>query len=142
MNDKGKNILLVEDNLADAKLTMVTIKENLPNVNLNIVTNGIEAIDFLTNVENNSNKPDLILLDINLPKKNGFEVLSEIKQNPFLKSIPVIMLTSSKADEDISLAYNLHANCYITKPLDFIKFVEVVKSIENFWFNLAKLPKE
>jgi two-component system response regulator len=88
----------------------------------------------------NAPKPDLILLDLNLPKKNGREVLSEIKMDPNLKCIPVVVLTSSQAEKDIVITYNLHANCYITKPVDFGQFIDVVKSIENFWFNVVKLP--
>lgn len=142
MKTGKKNILLVEDNIADAKLTALTIQENFPDVELTVASDGIEASEYLKLVDADlsSNRPDLILLDINLPKKNGFEVLSELKASENLKRIPVIMLSSSSAEEDISRAYGLYANCYIAKPLGLNNFMQIIKSIEYFWFNVAQLP--
>jgi two-component system, chemotaxis family, response regulator Rcp1 len=135
-------ILLVEDNPGDIRLAKEALEESKLRNNLNIVMDGIEAIKYLRQEDNylNVSVPDLILLDLNLPKKNGEEVLREIKNDDMLKYIPVVVLTSSKADEDIFKAYNLHANCFITKPVDFMQFIKVVKSIEEFWFTIVKLP--
>jgi CheY-like chemotaxis protein len=135
-------ILLVEDSPADVRLTEENFKESKIFNNLHVVSDGVEAIAFLRREGNyvKAVRPDLILLDLNLPKKNGHEVLAEIKAENELKSIPVVMLTDSKADEDILKAYNLHANCYITKPIDLEQFTKVVKSIEEFWFSIVKLP--
>ena len=136
------NILLVEDNLGDVRLTEEALKENKFKINLDVVNDGEEAIDFLRKQSKYANKPtpDLILLDLNLPKKDGRQVLKEIKSDPDLKFIPVAILTISKSDQDILQAYNLQANCYITKPLDLNKFIEVVRQIENFWLTIVKLP--
>ena len=135
-------ILLIEDNPADVRLTEENFEESKICNNLHVVVDGVEAMAFLRREGNyvNAVRPDLILLDLNLPKKNGHEVLMEIKADNELKSIPVVILTVSKADEDILNAYNLHANCYITKPLDLEQFTKVVKSIEEFWFSIVKLP--
>ena len=135
-------ILLIEDNPADVRLTEENFEESKIHNNLHVVVDGVEAMAFLRREGNyvNAVRPDLILLDLNLPKKNGHEVLMEIKADNELKSIPVVILTVSKADEDILNAYNLHANCYITKPLDLEQFTKVVKSIEEFWFSIVKLP--
>jgi chemotaxis family two-component system response regulator Rcp1 len=138
------NILLVEDNPADVLLTMEALKEGDISHELNVVTDGADAIAYLRRKGKYTNVvllPDIILLDINLPKKNGFEVLSEIKEDQLIKSIPVIILTTSSAKQDIRKAYDLHANCYIVKPLDFDAFLNVVRSIEDFWLTLAKLPR-
>jgi CheY-like chemotaxis protein len=137
-------ILLVEDNPADVRLTQENFKETKISNNLHVVNDGDEAIDFLRREGKyaHSVRPDLILLDLNLPKKNGREVLEEIKADDKLKRIPVVILTVSKADEDIINAYNLHANCYITKPVDLNQFVKVVKSIEDFWLSIVKLPQK
>jgi len=136
-------ILLIEDNPGDARLTQEALKDGKVKNNLNIVYDGVEATDFLfkRNQYQNAPRPDLIILDLNLPKKNGQEVLAEIKADNALKSIPVIILTISKAEEDIIRSYNLHANCFLIKPIDLNKFFEVVKSIEDFWLTLVKLPK-
>ena len=141
-NFKIINILLVEDNPGDARLAKEALKEGKVNNQLHIVYDGTEATDFLfkRNKYKDAPRPDLIILDLNLPKKDGREVLAEIKEDENLKSIPVVILTTSKAEEDILRAYNLHANCYITKPLDLNKFLEVVKSIEDFWFSIVALP--
>lgn len=135
-------ILLVEDNPGDVRLTKEALKEGKVANQISVVIDGVEAMAFLHQEGKYANapKPDLILLDLNLPKKNGREVLAEIKEDPRLKRIPVVILTSSQAEKDIVMTYNLHANCYIKKPVDFDQFIDVVKSIENFWFNVVKLP--
>lgn len=135
-------ILLVEDNPGDVRLTIEALKEGKVANEINVAADGVEALAFLRREGKyeNAPKPDLILLDLNLPKKNGREVLAEIKMDARLKCIPVVVLTSSQAEKDIVVTYNLHANCYITKPVDFDQFIKVVKSIENFWFKVVKLP--
>jgi len=135
-------ILLVEDSPGDARLTVEAIKEGKILNHLNLVRDGVEALDFLyrRGIYSQAALPDLILLDLNLPKKDGREVLAEIKADPRLKRIPVVILTTSKAEEDILKSYDLHANCYITKPVDLDQFMKVVKSIEEFWMTLVKLP--
>ena len=135
-------ILLVEDSLADVRLTMEALKEEKIHNNLRVVNDGQEAINFLNKAGKYKDavRPDLILLDLNLPKKSGAEVLKEIKEDDSLKSIPVVVLTVSKAEEDVLKSYNLHANCYITKPLDLNQFSKVVKSIQDFWLTIVKLP--
>jgi chemotaxis family two-component system response regulator Rcp1 len=148
MHDSSKtvirtvNILLVEDNPADVLLTMEALKEGDISHELNVVNDGADAVAYLRQKGKYTGVvlPDIILLDINLPKKNGFEVLAEIKEDPRLKSIPVIILTTSSAKQDVRRAYDLHANCYIVKPLDFDAFLNVVRSIEDFWLTVAKLP--
>jgi len=136
-------ILLVEDNLGDVRLIEEALKDSKLLNNLNVVSDGIYAMDFLhqRNGYENSPTPDLILLDLNMPRKNGFEVLHEIKQDEKLKSIPVVIMTVSNDEKDILKSYNLHANCYITKPVDFMQFCEIVRHIENFWFSIVTLPK-
>lgn len=135
-------ILLVEDSPADIRLTQEALKENKLKVNLHIVNDGVEAMDFLRKNGKyaKSPRPDLILLDLNMPRKDGREVLKEVKEDPDLRSIPVIILTISKAEEDILLTYQYHVNCYIRKPLDLTKFIEVVKEIESFWLTIVSLP--
>jgi len=135
-------ILLVEDNPGDIRLTKEAMKEAKIINNLNVVEDGVDALAYLRKKGEfkGANRPDLILLDINLPKKNGREVLAEIKQDENLKLIPVVILTVSKAEEDIIKTYELHANCFITKPVDMDQFIKVVKSIEDFWFSIVKLP--
>ena len=135
-------ILLVDDNPGDIRLTQEAFKESKIINNLNVVEDGAEAIDFLKKVGKyeNVSTPDLILLDLNLPKKNGREVLAEIKEDKILKLIPVVILTISTAEEDILKSYKLHANCYITKPVDMNQFMKIVRSIENYWFSIVKLP--
>jgi CheY-like chemotaxis protein len=135
-------ILLVEDNPGDVRLTKEALKEGKVANQINVVMDGMEAMAFLHREGKYANapKPDLILLDLNLPKKNGREVLAEVKMDSRLKCIPVVILTSSQAEQDIVMTYNLHANCYIKKPVDFDQFIDVVKSIEDFWFNVVKLP--
>lgn len=135
-------ILLVEDSIGDIRLTKEALKESKMKVDLYVVMDGVEAMDFLNKKGKYADapRPDLILLDLNLPKKDGRQVLKEIKSENGLKTIPVAVLTISKAEEDILQSYNLHVNCYITKPLDLGRFMEVVKSIENFWFSIVTLP--
>jgi len=142
-NYKFVEILLIEDNPGDARLTQEALKAGKIKNNLHIMCDGEEATDFLfkKNKYINAPRPDLIILDLNLPRKNGQEVLAEIKNDENLKSIPVIILTISKSEEEIIKSYNLHANCFLTKPIDLNKFFEVVKSIEDFWLTLVKLPK-
>jgi two-component system, chemotaxis family, response regulator Rcp1 len=135
-------ILLVEDNPGDMRLTKEALKEGKIANNLSVVKDGAEAISYLKKEDGyiNANSPDLILLDLNLPKKNGQEVLVAIKSDKNLKCIPVIILTSSKLEDDILETYENQANCYIVKPVDLRQFLEVVKSIEDFWFTIVKLP--
>ena len=138
------DILLVEDNPGDARLAKEALVESKIKNNLFIVGDGEEALNFLfqQGAYINSPRPDLILLDLNLPKKDGREVLTEIKNNDNLKRIPVVILTTSSSEEDILKTYDLHANCYITKPLDLDQFVKVIKSIEDFWLTIVKLPSD
>jgi CheY-like chemotaxis protein len=135
-------ILLVEDNPADVRLTIEALKEEKVYNNLHVVNDGEDALFFLRRQGKYSNaiRPDLVLLDLNLPKIDGREVLKEVKSDDKLKQIPVVVLTASKAEEDIIKSYNLHANCYITKPVDLKQFIKVAQSIQNFWFTIVKLP--
>ncbi|WP_261305390.1 response regulator [Paenibacillus andongensis] len=136
-------ILLVEDNPGDIRLIVEVLKEGKINNNLSVVEDGEEALAYLKREGSYQDAivPDIILLDLNLPKINGTEVLAEIKKDPLLKYIPVIILTTSEAEQDILRAYDLHANCYITKPVNLEQFLTVVRSIENFWLTLVKLPR-
>lgn len=138
----GIEILLVEDNPADVRLTREALKEAKVRNNLHVVEDGVEAMCFLRREGQFSGvpRPDLILLDLNLPKKDGREVLEEIKVDNALKMIPVVVLTTSHAEEDIVRSYNLHANCYVTKPVDLDQFIRIVKSIEDFWLTIVRLP--
>jgi chemotaxis family two-component system response regulator Rcp1 len=135
-------ILMVEDNPGDVRLTVEALKEGKVRNNFHTVEDGVEAMAFLRRQGRYAEapRPDLILLDLNLPKMNGREVLAEIKEDPELRRIPVVILTVSKAEQDIIKSYNLHANCYINKPVDLDQFLEVVKSIENFWLTVVMLP--
>jgi chemotaxis family two-component system response regulator Rcp1 len=135
-------ILMVEDNPGDVRLTVEALKEGKVRNNFHTVADGVEALAFLRRQGEyaKSPRPDLVLLDLNLPKMNGREVLAEIKQDPDLRRIPVVILTVSKAEQDILKTYNLYANCYITKPVDLDQFLSVVKSIENFWLTVVMLP--
>jgi len=136
------DILLVEDNPGDARLAKEALKDSKLQNNLFIVDDGEEAMKFLLREKpyTDASRPDLILLDLNLPKKDGREVLKEIKEDENLKRIPVVILTMSKSEEDILKSYNLHANCFITKPIDLDQFIKVVQSIEEFWLTIVKLP--
>jgi chemotaxis family two-component system response regulator Rcp1 len=135
-------LLLVEDNPGDIRLTEEALKEGKVIVNLTVAKDGVEAMEYLQRRNGHANavRPDLMLLDLNLPKKDGRRVLEEIKSSPELKSIPVVVLTTSEADSDILTTYGLHANCYITKPVDMDRFVEIVQLLEEFWFTIVKLP--
>ena len=137
-------ILLVEDNPGDARLAKEALKEATVCNNLNLVEDGMEAMAYLRHEGKYADKPrpDLILLDLNLPKKNGHEVLAEIKADEDLKRIPVVILTVSQDERDILETYENHANCYITKPVDLAQFMEVVKAIEDFWLTIVKLPPD
>lgn len=137
-------ILLVEDNPADVRLTREALKEAKVRNQLHVVEDGVAAMEFLNRQGEYADapRPDLILLDLNLPKKDGREVLEEIKQDDALKRIPVVVLTTSQAEEDIVKTYNLHANCYVTKPVDLDQFITIVRSIEDFWLTIVKLPHE
>ena len=138
----GVEILLVEDNPGDVRLTMEALKEAKLINRLNVVADGVEALEYLHGQGRfaQAPRPDLVLLDLNLPRKDGREVLEEMKNDPSLRTIPVVVLTTSRAEEDMLRAYNLHANCYIAKPVDFTQFMHVVKSIESFWLEIVKLP--
>lgn len=135
-------ILVVEDNPGDVRLTIEALREGKVFNKLSVARDGLEAMAFLhaDHPFETASKPDLILLDLNLPKKDGREVLAEIKADPQLKRIPVVILTTSKSEEDILRSYNLHANCFISKPVDLDQFLKVVKSIEDFWFSVVVLP--
>jgi chemotaxis family two-component system response regulator Rcp1 len=141
---KPIEILLVEDNPGDVRLTIEGLKEAKVYNNLHVARDGIEALRFLYQEGPHSDapRPDLILLDLNLPRKDGREVLAEIKADKSLKRIPVIVLTTSQDEEDIFKTYDLHANCYITKPLDFEQFMHVVQSVEDFWLSVVTFPPE
>lgn len=133
------HILLVEDNEGDIILTKEALKEAKIKNAITVARDGQEALDILNTAQD---LPDLILLDINLPKVNGLEVLSSVKSNDRLKSIPVIMLSTSSSERDITISYNNYANCFITKPVDLLKFIALVKSIQDFWISIVKLPKQ
>ena len=135
-------ILLVEDNPGDYRLTQEALREGKVYNNLHWAQDGVEAIEFLKRrgKYKDAPRPDIILLDLNLPKKDGRQVLSEIKQDDDLRYIPVVILTTSKAEEDVVRSYDLHANCYVTKPVDLEKFITVVQSIDRFWLTVVTLP--
>ena len=146
MNPRGPaqpiEILLVEDNPGDVRLTREALRDGKLLTHLNVVSDGEAALEYLRGQGTHAGavRPDLILLDLNLPRKNGREVLAEIKQDPDLRRIPVVIMTSSDDEKDILAAYNLHVNCYVTKPVDLDQFIAVVKTIEHFWFSIVKLP--
>jgi len=135
-------ILLVEDSLADVGLTVEAFKDAKIYNRMSVVEDGVEAMAFLRREGSYARaaRPDLILLDLNLPRKDGRQVLKEIKDEPTLRNIPVVVLTTSKGEEDVLRAYDLHANCYVKKPVDFNRFMDVVKSIESFWLTVVTLP--
>jgi chemotaxis family two-component system response regulator Rcp1 len=135
-------ILLVEDNPGDVRLTQEALKEGKVYNNLHWAKDGVEALEFLKRQGKHANapRPDIILLDLNLPKKDGREVLAQIKKDGALKQIPVVVLTTSEAEEDVLKSYELHANCYVTKPVDLEKFIHVVQSIDRFWLTVVTLP--
>ena len=135
-------ILLVEDNPGDVRLAREGLSECKIRNNLHVVDDGVKAMAFLRRQDEYARapRPDLVLLDLNLPRKDGREVLREVKEDEKLRTIPVVVLTTSKADEDILKSYSLHANCYVTKPMGLEQFLDVVRSIEDFWFTIVKLP--
>lgn len=146
MTNPGRpvEVLLVEDNPGDVRLTQEAFKEGRVLVNLTVAADGVEALDVLNRRGRftNAQRPDLILLDLNLPRKSGREVLQEVKASDDLRRIPVIVMTTSKAEADIHRAYNLNANCYVTKPVELDEFLEVVRSIEDFWLTIVTLPRD
>lgn len=135
-------ILLVEDNPGDVRLTQEALREAKVHNQLNVVTDGVEAMAYLRRKGKyaKARRPDIVFLDLNLPRKNGREVLEEIKGDDELKTIPVVILTTSTAEEDILKSYQLHANCYVTKPVEMDGFIKAIKCVENFWFTVVKLP--
>jgi two-component system, chemotaxis family, response regulator Rcp1 len=143
MGTQPIQVLLVEDSPGDVRLTQEALKDVKVKIRLHVAQDGIQAMEFLRGEGKHSSapRPDLILLDLNLPKKDGREVLQEIKESATLQSIPVVILTTSASDEDILRSYKLHANCYITKPVDLKGFLKVIKSIDAFWFSVVKLPR-
>ncbi len=144
-NVESIDILLVEDNPGDVRLTKEALKDAKVLNDVYVAKDGVEAMQFLHKEKpfKGAPVPDIILLDLNLPRKDGREVLAEVKADPKLKHIPIVILTTSKADEDIIKTYNLHANAYITKPVDLNRFVEIIHALEEFWFTIVKLaPKE
>jgi len=142
MSSRAIEILLVEDNPGDARLTLEAFKEGKVLNRLTVMKDGVEALAYLRRqgAHASARVPDLILLDLNLPRKSGREVLMEIKGDERLKTIPVVVLTTSADEQDVARAYSQHANCYITKPVDLDQFLGVIRSIENFWLTLVRLP--
>lgn len=136
------DILIVEDNPGDARLIREVLNDNKSYNSLHIVNDGVEAMHFLhnTGIYSDAPRPDIIILDLNLPRKDGREVLAELKAEEELMHIPVVIMTISQAEEDILKTYKLHANCYIAKPIDLNEFIKVIKSIEDFWFSIVRLP--
>ncbi len=144
MRIKPIEILLVEDNLGDVRLTEEALKESKLLLNVHVVGDGVEALAFLKRESNFSDAPhpDLIFLDLNLPRMDGHEFLSKIKDDPDFRRIPVVILTVSESEEDVFKTYDRHANCYITKPVNMDQFVKVVKAVKDFWFTIVKLPPD
>jgi len=144
MTSKTIEILLIEDNPGDARLTLEVFKEGRMLNNFTVISDGVEALAYLRRQGPHAKavQPDLVLLDLNLPRKDGREVLAEIKADQRLKSIPVVVLTTSAAKEDVERAYGAHANCYVTKPVNLDDFLHVVQSLESFWLSLVTLPNQ
>jgi CheY-like chemotaxis protein len=141
---RAAEVLLVEDSPGDVRLTREALKEGKVRNNLNVVPDGVEAMAYLRREApyGNATRPDIVLLDLNMPRKDGREVLAEMKADDSLKRIPVVILTTSEAEQDILRTYDLHANCYLTKPVDLDQFISIVKSVEDFWLTIVKLPSE
>lgn len=141
-NGDKMEILLVEDNPADARLTELALRDEKIHINLSIARDGVEALAFLRKegIHAHAKSPDFILLDLNLPKKDGREVLREIKSDARIKHIPVVILTTSDSESDILYSYGMHASCYMVKPLELDRFIEMMNSIKRFWFDMARLP--
>ena len=142
--NKPVEILLVEDNLGDIRLTQEALRDGKVRNNLHVARDGIEAMEFLRRQGEHADapRPDIVLLDLNMPRMDGREVLQEMRADPSLSVIPVVVLTTSKAEEDIMRSYQLHANCYITKPVDLDQFIKIVRSIEDFWLTVVRLPPQ
>ncbi|HEX4229921.1 MAG TPA: response regulator [Bryobacteraceae bacterium] len=139
---KKVEILLVEDSPGDVRLIREATKETAPGIQITVAKDGVEAMDHLVScIGGKSRWPDLILLDLNLPRKNGREVLAEVKGDPRLRQIPVVVMTSSQSDDDIATAYGLNANCFVTKPHELGQYIGIVQAIEDFWFGTAQLPR-
>jgi CheY-like chemotaxis protein len=139
---KQHKVLLVEDNRADARLVLEVFRDENICVNVDVVRDGEEAMAFLHRVDQYKDAavPDLILLDLNLPKKDGRQVLSELKEHPVFRSIPVVVLTTSQSEDDVAKSYRLHASCYVTKPIDLERFTKIIKSLDQFWFSAVTYP--
>jgi len=139
---KPIEILLVEDNPGDVRLTIEALRDSKVKNTLNVAVDGVEAMEYLRKEGKfkDATRPDIILLDLNMPRKDGREVLADLKADDSLKQIPVVVLTTSEAEQDIIKSYELHANCYITKPVDLSRFIDIVKTIEDFWFTIVRLP--
>lgn len=144
MAGRAAEVLLVEDSPGDVRLTREALKEGKVRNNLSVVCDGVEAMAFLRREGNYAGapRPDIVLLDLNMPRKDGREVLAEMKADERLKRIPVVVLTTSEAEADILKTYDLHANCYLTKPVDLEQFISIVKSVEDFWLTIVRLPKD
>jgi CheY-like chemotaxis protein len=139
---RAAEVLLVEDSPGDVRLTREALKEGKVRNNLSVVSDGVEAMEFLRREGKYADapRPDIVLLDLNMPRKDGREVLAEMKGDESLKRIPVVILTTSEAEQDILKTYDLHANCYLTKPVDLEQFISIVKSVEDFWLTIVQLP--
>ena len=144
ISTRSIEILLVEDNPGDARLTIEAMREAKVRNRMHVVEDGVEAMEYLRRQGRfgEAPRPDLILLDLTLPRKDGREVLAEVKSDPDLKRIPVVVLTTSQAEEDVVRAYDLHANCYVTKPVDLAQFMKIVAQIDAFWVNVVTLPRK
>lgn len=142
-DSKPIEILLVEDNPGDARLAVEALRESKLQNNLSHVRDGVEAMDYLRRKNQYSQvpPPDLVLLDLNLPRKDGREVLAEVKEDPELRRIPVVVMTTSEAEKDLLQSYDLHANAYVVKPIDLDRFIDIVHAIESFWLTIVKLPR-
>jgi CheY-like chemotaxis protein len=140
---RAAEVLLVEDSPGDVRLTREALKEGKVRNNLSVVSDGVEAMEFLRREGKYADapRPDIVLLDLNMPRKDGREVLAEMKSDESLKRIPVVILTTSEAEQDILKTYDLHANCYLTKPVDLEQFISIVKSVEDFWLTIVQLPR-
>jgi chemotaxis family two-component system response regulator Rcp1 len=140
---RAAEVLLVEDSPGDVRLTREALKEGKVRNNLSVVSDGVEAMEFLRREGKYADapRPDIVLLDLNMPRKDGREVLAEMKSDENLKRIPVVILTTSEAEQDILRTYDLHANCYLTKPVDLEQFISIVKSVEDFWLTIVQLPR-
>jgi CheY-like chemotaxis protein len=142
INHRAREILLVDDNPSDVRLTLEAFKDAKLANNVSVAGDGVEALEYLRRVGKYAGvvKPDLVLLDLNMPKKDGREVLEEVKNDPDLRRIPIVILTTSKAEADILKSYDLHVNCYIQKPVDYNEFIRMLRLIEDFWFTAVVLP--